>query len=72
MPALIVMHVETDAGTYVHGFHLGTQEAVARPIAEQFFNHRDPKLGTKVLSVTLVADGLSLGSFAGDGWRRWL
>lgn len=29
---IYVLSIETDAGTYQHGFHLGTDSEIARPL----------------------------------------
>jgi hypothetical protein len=53
-----VLSIETDAGTYMHGYHLGTIESVARSCAEEAFKKMRPKIGTYIVSVALKhADG---------------
>lgn len=52
-----VLSVETDAGTYQHGFHLGTDMTVAKQFAEQFLRTAEPKIGTYVKTVALKQGG---------------
>lgn len=48
--------IETDAGTYVHPFHLGTDEKVARSLCEELYHLRKPKQGTVIKTVALLRD----------------
>lgn len=50
------LSIETDAGTYQHGFHLGSDERVARNIAEETLKHARPKIGTRIVTVALMRD----------------
>lgn len=45
------------APTYRDGFHLGTDESIARRLAEEAFKYRTPKVGTGIRSVALFLGG---------------
>jgi hypothetical protein len=47
------LSIETDAGTYQHGYHLGTQEPLARAIAENIFAKYRPRQGSRIVTVAL-------------------
>lgn len=47
------LSIETDAGTYQHGFHLGTDPAVAQQIAEEALQSWTPKQGTVIKTVAI-------------------
>lgn len=51
------LNIKTDVGTYMHGYHLGTDLEIARQIAEQVYFKRIPKVGTRITSVAIVGDG---------------
>lgn len=61
------LSIETDAGTYQHGCHLGTIERVARECAEEIFAKRIPKIGTRIVTVALIREGKMFDCFDG----RW-
>ncbi len=48
--------IETDAGTYQHGYHLGTIEATARRLAEEIRLQRRPKIGNRIVRVALMTN----------------
>lgn len=53
--------VETTAGkTHQHGYHLGTDERIARLIAEEYFRAR------KVVTVSLMLAGRTYDVFNGQ------
>lgn len=60
-----VLSIETDAGTYQHGFHLGTESATAEQLAEEAFHCWTPKQGTKILSVALMQNGKLVACYNG-------
>ena len=53
MTDIITLSIETDDGTYQHGFHLGTDRKVARSIAQDAFHTWKPRQGTLIKSVAL-------------------
>lgn len=61
--------IETDAGTYEHGFHLGTHEQVARDFCVELFHKRKPKQGTRVVTVGLKKAGKLVDTYYGDRWQ---
>lgn len=63
-----VASIETDAGTYQHGFHLGSDEVVARITCVDFAAHLTPKVGTYIVTVGLMLDGRLVDTWEGDGW----
>lgn len=67
----ITLSVETDKETFVHGFHLGTEEKLARRLAEEFFLYRilPEHRGTYIRSVALIRDGKLVATFDGE-WDR--
>lgn len=52
-----VLSIETDAGTYDHGFHLGTDVRVAQSIAEEAYSRWTPKVGSYIKTVALKRNG---------------
>lgn len=64
------LSIETDAGTYRHGFHLGSEEAMARTMAEEICLKRKPKLGTVIKTVALIRDDFhdTVAYFDGTSW----
>lgn len=62
-----ILSIETDAGTYTHGYHLGTYENVARDMAEYIFNKFTPRQGTIIRTVALKLDDKMVDCFDG----RW-
>lgn len=55
--ATYTLSIETDAGVYQYGCHLGTDLRVARECAEEIFAHRIPKIGTHIRTVALLRRG---------------
>lgn len=51
-----VLSIETDAGTYVHGYNLGTDLPIARQLAEEIYQKRVPRIGTRIVTVAIVSD----------------
>lgn len=51
------LSIETDSGTYQHGFHLGSDEAVARQIVQDSFRSMRPKIGRYVITMALMHKG---------------
>ena len=71
----------TDARIYrtacfQHGFHLGTQETMARYMVETLFiqynSGRDPRTPHGVITVGLVEDGRFVDVFDGKDWESAL
>lgn len=58
-PEVFTLSIETDEGTYVHGFHLGTIVRVAKQVAEDIWAKRIPKQGTCIKTVALMREGKS-------------
>lgn len=52
-----VLSIETDAGTYQHGFHLGTIHEIAQGIAEHAFKSWTPKQGKVIKTVAIKRAG---------------
>lgn len=72
-PSPFTLSVETDAGTYTHGFHLGTIESVAVHCAEEFYrNRKSLKIGTRIVTVALMRDGKVFDCFDGFKWSSAL
>lgn len=63
-----VMSVETDAGTYQYGFHLGTIESVARSMVEDRYLLLVPKIGTRVITIALMRDHKVFDVYDGSRW----
>ena len=63
-----VLSIETDAGTYRHGFHLGTDEPLARNFAEKAFHHHRPRIGTRIVTVALMHMDRIFDVYDGDKW----
>lgn len=59
------LSIETDRGTYVHGYHLGTDEGIARTFDVEIFAHRFPRQGTYIRTVALMRDGKVFDVFDG-------
>ena len=57
----------TGKPAFVHGFHLGTDAAVARRIAEECFHARN-KIGLHTTTVALIRDRRFVGFYDG----RWM
>jgi hypothetical protein len=60
-----VLSIETDVGTYQHGFHLGTDERWARSFAEDSYLKLQPKIGTVIKTVALMRNKKILDVFDG-------
>jgi hypothetical protein len=63
------LSIETEAGSYVHGFHLGTDERIARHCAEEIFSKRIPKIGKFIRTVALFRNDRSFKTDYFDG--KW-
>lgn len=63
------LSIETDAGTYQHGYHLGTDERMARSFAAEICLKRRPKIGTRIRTVALIFDGRMVDVFDGGDWQ---
>jgi hypothetical protein len=65
-----ILSIETDAGTYQHGYHLGTDERTARQIAEEAYRwapRQDKAPGaTYVRTVALMRDGKLFDCYGGS------
>jgi len=62
-----VLSIEDVPGhSYMHGFHLGTDERVARQIAEGIYHGR-VKYGLPVVTVALMRSGKMIDCYGG----RW-
>ena len=48
-----ILSIETDAGIYQHGYHLGTDERLARSMAVSFFKSGHPSQGLYIRTVAL-------------------
>lgn len=62
-----ILSIETDAGTYQHGYHLGTVESVARDLAQYIFHKYTPQRGTVIRTVALKQNGKMVDCYDG----RW-
>jgi hypothetical protein len=60
------LSIETDAGTYQHGFHLGTDERLARKLTVERFAAQHPRQGTKIKTIALKADGKLVDFYDGE------
>ena len=60
-----ILSIETDAGTYTHGYHLGTIENVARDTAEHIFKSYTPRQGTTIRTVALMVNGKMFDCYDG-------
>jgi hypothetical protein len=65
MPQPFCLSIETDAGAYVDGFHLGTDERLARQLCEEAFHKRIPKQGSHIRTVALMRGRSPLDFFDG-------
>lgn len=65
----ITMTLETDAGTYQHPWHLGTEEGIARFIAEEYMTNRTPKRGRVIATIALHRNGSIIDVLSSD--ERW-
>jgi len=64
-----ILSIETDAGTYQHGFHLGTEPMPAQQIAEEAFHCWAPRQGTQIKTVALKQNGKLCGVYNGE-WDK--
>ncbi len=55
----------TGKPVFIHGFHLGTDAAVARKIAEEMFHARN-RTGAYTTSVALIRDHKFAGFYDGE------
>ena len=58
----------TGKPAFVHGFHLGTDESVARLVAEEMFHARN-KAGNHTTTVALIRDHKFISFYDGQ-WSR--
>lgn len=67
-----IASIETSAGTFQYGFHLGTDPRVARQEAERLFknppSHR-MQTGSYVISVALMMNRKMYDCFDGHEWE---
>lgn len=61
--------IETELGTYQHGFHLGSFESMARTIVEHMAKEK-PRLGrgTRIVTIGLKLDGKLVDTYDGTDW----
>jgi hypothetical protein len=59
-----------DKHAYQHGFHLGTDELLARQIAEEKF-HALRACGKPIITVALMRDGRMVDCYDG-AWAFWM
>ena len=66
------MSIEDKEGhSYQHGFHLGSQEALARSLVQsQFHDRRKARLPT--VTIALMREGKIIDVFYGDKWQSEL
>jgi hypothetical protein len=65
-----ILSIETEAGkSHVHGFHLGTDEHLARQIAEEKF-HARVQYGLPVVTVALVRNGKMVDCYGGEWFAQ--
>lgn len=69
---MFTLSIETDAGTYQHGFHLGTDERTASEMAVEICLYRKPAMGTRIVTVGLKKDGKLIDTFDGKDWSSML
>lgn len=64
-----VLSIETESGkSEQYGFHLGTDERLARQIAEEKF-HARVRFGLPVVTVALIRGAKLVDTFYGDRWH---
>lgn len=64
-----VLSIEpTDGKSFVHGYHLGTDEAVARAIAAERFHGRN-SCGMHTRTVALIRNGRLFAVYDGE-WSK--
>ncbi len=63
MPATYTLIIDTDAGSYAHPYHLGTDERRARECAEHVFWAYRPSIGTAIHTVTLSREGVTVDAY---------
>ncbi len=62
------LSIETTEGhSYLHGFHLGTIESIARQIAQERF-HARIRHNMPTVTVALLLDGKMFDCYDGDCW----
>ena len=64
-----VLSIETDQGTYLHGYHLGTQEKLAREIAVSAWHNLIPNQGRYIRTVALKQNGRIVDVYMGQQWE---
>jgi hypothetical protein len=68
MSIFVLSIEETEGHSYQHGFHLGTEEKIARQIVEEKFKWRvDNNL--PILTMALKRNGKLFDVFYGDKWE---
>jgi hypothetical protein len=65
-----ILSIETDAGTYTHGYHLGTIESTARAMAEHVFDSYTPRQGTVIRTVALMVNGKMVDCYDGQWFNN--
>lgn len=55
--------------SFTHGFHLGTDERVARDIAKEAWHARN-KQNLPTVTVALMRDGKIFDCYMGDRWQN--
>lgn len=67
---VFTLSIEDTAGhSFQYGFHLGTDEKLARQIAEEKFHGR-VKFGIPVVTVALFQGAKMIDCFLGDRWQN--
>jgi hypothetical protein len=66
-----VLSIETTNGAFQYGFHLGTNEAEARKLAEERFHWR-AQYQNDIVTVALKRDGKLFDVYYGNGWHSEL
>lgn len=69
---MFALVVQTDDGSYQHGYHLGTDEWVARDLAEEICVLRRPRIGTHTVRVELLEGGRLVDEYDGLVWSSEL
>lgn len=72
MSSPFCLSIESEHGkSRQHGFHLGTQEPLARKIAQEMF-HARVKNAMPIVTVALMIDGKLYDTYYGDKWHSEL
>lgn len=59
---------DTPGHSFMHGFHLGTHEDLARSIVREHFNGRI-RANMSTITIALMRDGNIVDVFMGDKWQ---